>query len=37
MTLLAAQDNAEVDGFTVSDDGRRAVIAWNLSGSAISS
>jgi dipeptidyl aminopeptidase/acylaminoacyl peptidase len=32
MTLLAAQDNAEVDGFTVSDDGRRAVIAWNLSG-----
>jgi dipeptidyl aminopeptidase/acylaminoacyl peptidase len=32
MTVLAERANAEVDGFTVSDDGRRAVITWNAGG-----
>lgn len=32
MTLLAERADAEVDGFTVSDDGRRAVITWNAGG-----
>jgi dipeptidyl aminopeptidase/acylaminoacyl peptidase len=32
MTLFAARDDAEADGFTISDDGRRAVLAWNVGG-----
>ena len=32
MTLFAARDDAEVDGFTISDDGRRAMLSWNVGG-----
>jgi dipeptidyl aminopeptidase/acylaminoacyl peptidase len=32
LTTLAERADAEVDGFTVSDDGRRAVITWNAGG-----
>ena len=32
MTTLAARDDAEVDDFTVSEDGRHAVLTWNAGG-----
>jgi dipeptidyl aminopeptidase/acylaminoacyl peptidase len=32
MTLFAERDDAEADGFTISDDGRRAVLSWNVGG-----
>jgi len=32
MTMLAERADAEADNFTVSDDGRRAVITWNVGG-----
>ncbi|HEV8331739.1 MAG TPA: S9 family peptidase [Steroidobacteraceae bacterium] len=32
MTLFAGRDDAEADGFTISDDGRRAVLSWNVGG-----
>ena len=32
MTLLAARDDAEADTFTISHDGRRAVLGWNVGG-----
>ena len=32
MTLFAARDDAEADAFTISDDGRRAVLSWNVGG-----
>jgi dipeptidyl aminopeptidase/acylaminoacyl peptidase len=32
MTLFAARDDAEADTFAVSDDGRRAVLSWNVGG-----
>jgi dipeptidyl aminopeptidase/acylaminoacyl peptidase len=32
MTLLAARDDAEADSFEISDDGRRAVLSWNVGG-----
>lgn len=32
MTLLAARDDAEADTFAISDDGRRAVLSWNVGG-----
>jgi dipeptidyl aminopeptidase/acylaminoacyl peptidase len=32
MTLFAARDDAEADSFTISDDGRRAVLSWNVGG-----
>src|SRR5262245_39650809 len=34
MTTFAARDDAEVDGFVVSDDGRLAVLTWNVGGRA---
>jgi dipeptidyl aminopeptidase/acylaminoacyl peptidase len=34
MTTFAARDDAEVDGFVVSDDGRLAVLTWNIGGRA---
>ena len=32
MTVIAERADAEADNFTVSDDGRRAVIVWNVNG-----
>lgn len=32
MTLFAERDDAEADGFAISDDGRRAVLSWNVGG-----
>jgi dipeptidyl aminopeptidase/acylaminoacyl peptidase len=32
MTLFAERQDAEADGFTISDDGRRAVLSWNVGG-----
>jgi dipeptidyl aminopeptidase/acylaminoacyl peptidase len=32
MTVIAERDDAEADNFTVSEDGRRAVLAWNVGG-----
>ena len=32
MTLFAERNDAEADSFTISDDGRRAVLAWNVGG-----
>jgi dipeptidyl aminopeptidase/acylaminoacyl peptidase len=32
MTLFAARDDAEADTFAISDDGRRAVLSWNVGG-----
>ena len=32
MTLFAERDGAEVDDFTLSEDGRRAVLSWNVDG-----
>lgn len=32
MTLFAARDDAEADSITISDDGRRAVLSWNVGG-----
>lgn len=32
MTLFAARDDAEAESFTISDDGRRAVLSWNAGG-----
>ena len=32
MTLVAERNDAEADSFTISDDGRRAVLAWNVGG-----
>jgi dipeptidyl aminopeptidase/acylaminoacyl peptidase len=32
MTLFAERNEAEADDFTVSEDGRRAVLAWNVGG-----
>jgi dipeptidyl aminopeptidase/acylaminoacyl peptidase len=32
MTLFAERDDAEADSFTISDDGRRAVLSWNVGG-----
>lgn len=32
MSLFAARDDAEADSFTISDDGRRAVLSWNAGG-----
>jgi dipeptidyl aminopeptidase/acylaminoacyl peptidase len=32
MTVIAERADAEADNFTVSDDGRRAVVAWNSGG-----
>jgi dipeptidyl aminopeptidase/acylaminoacyl peptidase len=32
MTLLAARDDAEVEAFTITDDGQRAVLTWNVGG-----
>ncbi len=32
MTLLAERADAEADDFTLSDDGRRAILAWNAGG-----
>jgi dipeptidyl aminopeptidase/acylaminoacyl peptidase len=32
MTVFAERDDAEADGFTISDDGRRAVLSWNVGG-----
>lgn len=32
MTLLAERDGAEADDFTLSEDGRRAVLSWNVGG-----
>lgn len=32
MTLFAERNDAEADDFTISDDGRRAVLAWNVGG-----
>ena len=31
-TLLAAREDAEADAFVLSDDGRRAVLSWNVGG-----
>lgn len=32
MTLFAARDDAEADAFTISHDGRRALLSWNVGG-----
>jgi dipeptidyl aminopeptidase/acylaminoacyl peptidase len=32
MTLLAERSDAEAEDFTLSDDGRRAVLSWNVGG-----
>ncbi|HET9447706.1 MAG TPA: S9 family peptidase, partial [Steroidobacteraceae bacterium] len=32
MTLFAERNDAEADSFSISDDGRRAVVAWNVGG-----
>jgi dipeptidyl aminopeptidase/acylaminoacyl peptidase len=32
MKLFAERNDAEADGFTISDDGRRAVLSWNVGG-----
>ena len=32
MTLFAARDDAEVDAFEISPDGRRALLSWNVGG-----
>ena len=32
MTLFAARDDAEANAFVVSDDGRKAVLSWNVGG-----
>jgi len=32
MTLFAERSDAEADSFTISDDGLRAVLAWNVGG-----
>ena len=32
MTLFAERNDAEADSFTISEDGRRAVLAWNVGG-----
>jgi dipeptidyl aminopeptidase/acylaminoacyl peptidase len=32
MTVLAERADAEADNFTVSDDGRRAILTWNVGG-----
>ena len=32
MTQFAARDDAEADTFTLTDDGRRAVLTWNVGG-----
>ena len=32
LTLFAERNDAEADAFTISDDGRRAVLAWNVGG-----
>lgn len=32
MTAFAQRDDAEADGFMISDDGRRAVLSWNVGG-----
>jgi len=32
MTLFAERNDAEADSFTISDDGRRAVLTWNVGG-----
>ena len=34
MTLFAERDGAEADDFTVSEDGRHAVLSWNVGGRA---
>jgi dipeptidyl aminopeptidase/acylaminoacyl peptidase len=32
MTLLAAREDAEAESFVISEDGRRAVLIWNVGG-----
>ena len=32
MTLFAERDDAEAEDFTLSDDGRRAIVSWNVGG-----
>jgi dipeptidyl aminopeptidase/acylaminoacyl peptidase len=32
MTLFAERNDAEADSFTIAEDGRRAVLAWNVGG-----
>ncbi len=32
MTLFAERNDGEADSFTISNDGRRAVLAWNIGG-----
>lgn len=32
MALFAERDGAELESFTISDDGRRGVLAWNVGG-----
>lgn len=32
MSVFAARDDAEADSFVISDDGKRAVLSWNVGG-----